>query len=259
MPALSDHQSGDYTKLIIMGDSGTGKTSALASLVPDYKLHIVDMDNGLDPLVQIIKKKYSDHLANVDFVTIRDKMKGTPLGPVVAGAPKAFADAMKLFDKWEDDSIPGEWGPDHILVLDSLTFFSNAAYDWAKGMNPGAKDPRQWFYAAQEAVESCLALLTSEHFHANVIVISHVSWVDRPDGTTKGYPSSVGKALGPTIPSYFNSVALAESKGTGDNITKTIRTASTALIDLKNPASMELAASLPLDTGLATFFKAVRK
>lgn len=259
MPSLSEHQSSKFTKLILIGDSGTGKTGALNSLVgAGYKLRILDMDNGLDTLVKLVKRDYKDKLDSIEFETLRDKYKSSAMGPIVDGQPKAFTAALKLLDKWSDGSDPKEWGEDTILVLDSLTFFSDAAFEWAKGMNPGAKDPRQWYGAAQGAVESTLALLCSEHFHANVIVISHVSWVERPDGTMKGYPSSVGKALGPTIPSYFNSVALAQTSGSGANVKRTIQTAPTAMVDLKNPASFELAPTLPLDTGLATFFEAVR-
>ena len=55
MPSLANHQSNEFTKLLIEGDSGSGKTGALASLVKaGYKLRILDMDNGLDALKQTI-------------------------------------------------------------------------------------------------------------------------------------------------------------------------------------------------------------
>ena len=121
-------------------------------------------------------------------------------------------------------------------------------------MNPSAKDPRQWFYSAQQAVEGTLALLTSSQFSTNVIVIAHVSWQDRPDGTMKGYPASVGKALGPTIPAYFENMALCQTTG-GKRL---IQTVPTALVDLKNPAAFKMGPSLPVETGLADFFKTVK-
>lgn len=258
MPSLAEHQSGQFTKLLIIGDSGTGKTGSLASLVPDYRLFILDFDNGLDPLKQQIARVNPAHLANVEFVTLRDKVKASPAGPVIDGGAKAFVAALKLLDNWPEFGKPAEFGPEAIVVLDSLTFCGNAAYDWADQMNPGAKDKRNIFYSAQQAVESMIGLLSSESFRTNVIVISHVRWVDRPDGTTKGYPSAIGGALSPQLPAYFNSVALATSSGTGDKVKRTIQTAPTALIDLKNPAPFAMAPSLPIETGLATFFKTVR-
>jgi hypothetical protein len=223
-----------------------------------YKLRILDFDNGLDPLKKQIQRADPAKLANVEFITLRDKVKASPAGPVLDGGAKAFVASLKLLDNWSEFGKPAEFGPDVILVLDSMTFWANAAYDWADSMNPGAKDKRNIYYAAQQAIESSLGLLSSESFRTNVIVISHVRWVDRPDGTTKGYPSAIGGALSPQIPAYFNSVALATSSGTGDKVKRTIQTAPTALIDLKNPAPFAMQASLPIETGLATFFKTVR-
>src|SRR5262249_50991647 len=116
------------------------------------------------------------------------------------------------------------------------------------------KDPRQWFYAAQNAVEDTLGLLTASSFAPHVIVISHVSWQSRPDGTMKGYPASVGQAIGPIIPAYFECMALCQTMAGN----RTIQTIPTALVDLKNPAAFKMASNLPVDTGLADFFKTVR-
>jgi hypothetical protein len=108
-------------------------------------------------------------------------------------------------------------------------------------------------------VESTIAMLTAETFATNVILIAHVSWQERPDGTMKGYPASVGKALGPTIPAYFDNMILCQTVSSGAKQSRTIQTVPTALVDLKNPASFSMAPTLPLETGLATFFETLRK
>jgi hypothetical protein len=259
MPSLANHQSNSFTKMLLEGDSGSGKTGSLASLVAaGYKLRILDMDNGLDPLKTFVMKNSPEAVGNIDFITLRDDYKATTTGPQLVKA-KAFVDALKLLDHWKDGDTdfgdPAEWGSDTILVVDSLTFLSDAAFDWAKSMNPTAKDPRQWYGAAQEAIEGVLALLTSPKFQTNVIVISHVKYVDNPDGSRKGYPTSVGSALSPVIPRYFNSVALCQTSGAGK---RTIQTAATAMIDLKNPKPFEMAKSYPIETGLADFFSVLR-
>ena len=197
----------------------------------------------------------------MEFVTLRDKFKASPAGPVVDGVPSAFVRGLSLLDNWTDGDTklgsPAAWGDDCILVIDSLTFLSNSAMAWAEIFKP-SKDRRQIFGEAQRAVESMIGLLTSEHFRTNVIVISHVAYVERDDGIKKGYPTAVGQALSPKLPAYFNSVALAETVGTGDKVQRTIRTAPTTLIDLKNPASFKMAPQLPIDTALATFFATVK-
>jgi hypothetical protein len=182
---------------------------------------------------------------------------------VLDGPPKAFIDGIKMLDRWKYDDVdlgvPAEWGAECILVLDSLTFFADAAYDFREPLVPrsrdGKYDIRAVYKDAQDAVENTLALLTSESFRTNVIVISHIRYVDNPDGTKKGYPTAVGSALSPTIPRYFNSVALAT---TGPGGKRTIQTAATAMIDLANPKPFEMAPSYPISTGLAEFFKVLR-
>lgn len=256
MPQLQPPQATTITKMLLLGDSGTGKTGSLASLAKaGYKLHILDMDNKVATgILPLILKDDAKAMANIDYETCRDKLKSSMLGPIIDGQATAFTKALALLDKWTDGSKPSEWGPEHIFVLDSLTFFSDAAFNWAKSMNPSAKDPRQWFYTAQQGVENTLSLLTSSSFNTNLIVISHVSWIDRPDGTMKGYPSSIGKALGPTIPAYFDNMAQCETMGGK----RSIKFIPTALVDLKTPIATRMSAPFPVESGLADFFKALR-
>ena len=259
MPSLSNHQSNSFVKLLLCGDSGSGKSGALASLVKaGYSLRILDMDNGLDSLKTFVMKDCPDRADNVEFRTLRDDYKITSTGPQVH-KPPAFVDALKMLDNWKYDDTdlgnPSEWGPDVICVMDSLSFFSDAAFDHAKGLNPGAKDPRQWFYSAQQGVESALAMLTSGSFKTNVIITAHVRYSQNDDGTTKGYPNAIGSALGPTIPRYFNHWAQCVSKAGK----RSIQTAATNMMDLKNTKPFEMKSTYDISSGLADFFAVLRE
>lgn len=263
MPTLANHQSSIYTKLLLIGDSKSGKTGSLAPLVKSYKLRVLDYDNGLDALAQIVKRDDPTKLANVEFRTLRDKMRSTPLGPVIDGQAKAFIQGVQMLDNWKYDDVdlgpPAEWGKDVILVIDSLTFMAEAAFAFREPLVPRSKDGkydvRAVYKDSQDAIEKVLAFVTSEAFKTNVIVISHVRYVDNPDGTKKGYPTAIGGALSPQIPRYFNSVALAQ---TGPGGKRQIQTAATAMIDLANPASFKMLPTLPIETGLGTFFETLR-
>lgn len=258
MPSLADHQSTRSTKVLFIGDSGTGKTGALTSLVKaGYKLRILDFDNGLDSLVGFIRAQCPENLGNVEYETLRDPYKSTPAGPVLAGQPKAFIQAMTLLDKWTDGTKPSEWDDKTVLVVDSLTFLSNAAMNWAEVFKP-SKDRRQIYGEAQRAVETALSQLTSESFKPNVIIIAHMTYMERDDGTKKAYPTAAGQALSPKIPSYFNNVIMCESVGTGASARPRIRTTRTSMVDLKNPAPLKVPENLPIETGLADFFAYVR-
>ena len=260
MPALTDRKSDTFVKLLWLGNSGVGKTGGLAPLaLAGYQLRVLDFDNGLDALANIIRAAKPAALANVSYESIRDSYVASPLGPIIRGSPRAFVSAIKLLDKWSDATVPADWGPNHVLVIDSLTNLSRAAFAWAVALNPGSKEPRQWYSGAQKAIEDVLAILTAEDFHANVIVISHVETIRQTDGTDKGFPTSIGKALAPKIARFFNNMVLTESTGQGASVRRSIRTMPTAFIDLKNAAPpAKMSVTYPLETGILDIFNLLK-
>lgn len=264
MPKLDAHQSNEFTKCLLIGESKSGKTGSLTSLVKaGYRLFILDYDNGLDVLKQYVLKECPEKIGNVEFVTLQDKRKATQSGSIIDGTPRAFSDGIKLMDRWKygdvDHGVPATWGPDCILVLDSLSRFSDAAYDWrfpltAKGKG-GQIDNRMTYFDAQQAVIEAIATLYGIHFACNVIVIAHIRYLDLPDGTKKGFPQSVGSAICSEIPQYFNTYVMYENIGGK----RTLRTTSTPLIDLANPAPFAMAPKYPIETALADVFSVLRK
>lgn len=263
MPTLANHQSTELVKLLLLGDAKSGKTTSLVSLVEaGYKLRILDMDNLLDSLAFFVRERCPDKIGNVEFRTIRDKHKMTALGPIIDGTPKAFPEAIKMLDRWKytvdgeeiDLGVPSNWGPECILVLDSLSRFCDAAYDFREPLTPRGKsgeyDARAVYGDAQDAVETVLATLTSRTFETNVIVICHGTYMDQPDGTTKIFPQGVGQKLSPKIPQYFPTYIRYKNIGGK----RTIQLKSDPTIDLAAPRP-DLPDSLPVDTGLATLFE----
>lgn len=260
MPSATEHTSSRFVKLLFIGESGAGKTGALAPLVKDYDLRILDLDAGLDALINHVREQDPAGLKRIQYQSFRDKIKMTAQGPKVAGTPKAYVNALSVLETWPDDnSDPATWGEKTILVIDSLTNLGRAAFQWAKAANPTAKDPRQWYKAAQDLIEDVIANVTSDAFETNVVVISHVDIVQTESGMLKGYASSIGKALGPKLPRFFNTMILSEVKGSGKNARRTIQTIPTALLSLKNPAPMRIESEYPLETGMADLFKKLKE
>lgn len=258
MPSLANHQSNDFTKVLLLGDAKSGKTGSLVSLVKaGYKLRILDLDNLLDILKYLILKECPENIGNVEFRTIRDKRKMGPTGPVIDGPPKAFIESIKMLDHWKyegtDLGKPGTWGPDCILVMDSLSRFCDSAYDFREPLTPHG-DNRATYGDAQDAVEATLATLTSDAFKTNVIVICHGTIIDLPDGTRKIFPQGVGKALSPKIPQYFPTYIRYKNLGGK----RTIQTVSDPMIDLANANPTGVAKEYPVETGLADIFAALR-
>lgn len=259
MPTLDQHQSNDYVKLLLIGDSKSGKTGSLISLVKaGYKLRILDMDNLLDVLKYFIVRECPELIGNVEYRTLRDERVWTPDGPQVT-SPRAYGTAVRMMQNWKYGDVdlgnPAEWGSDCIFVLDSLSRLCDAAYDFRVPLTPvgksGLADARATYGDAQDAVENNIANLTSESFRTNLIVIGHVTYLEQPDGTIKGFPQGVGAKLSPKIPQYFSTVVLYNNeKGK-----RTIRTNSTPLIDLANPKPFEMGDKYPIETGLADIFQ----
>lgn len=270
MGTLADLGDKPFVKLLLLGDSKAGKTGSLVSLVKaGYKLAILDYDNLLDPLAFFVKDQCPEKLGNVHYRSLRDEHKATPLGYIIDGQPKAFVQGVSMLDEWKyteadgtkvDLGKPWQWGPDWILVIDSLSRLCDACYDFRepltpKGAKSGEADARATYGDAQDAIETLLAELTGDAFKTNVIVIAHGIYQELPDGTTKIFPQGVGQKLSPKIPQYFpNYVRYKNLNGK-----RTIQLSSDPMIDLANarPTAFE-GKSLPIETGLATFFAAMQ-
>lgn len=268
MTSLANHHSQAFVKLLLLGDSKSGKTTSLVDLVDaGYLLRVLDLDNLLDPLVAAIRARCPDKLGNVEFRTIRDERTMTDTGPVIQGMPKAFTTAIKMLDKWaytEDDGTkvdlgqPWKWGDKCILVIDSLSRLCDSAYDWREPLAPKGKsgeyDRRSVYKDAQDVVEDTLAEITSKAYETNVIVICHGVYQNLPDGTTKIFPQGVGQKLSPKIPQYFPSYIRYKNQGG----IRTIQLKSDMMIDLANPDPTQIPDTLPMDGGLGKFFELLR-
>ncbi len=261
MPLASEHETSEFRKLMLIGNSGAGKTGALAPLVAaGYELRIIDLDAGLDALINHVKEIDPKLLTKIQYQSYRDKIKMGPTGPKIVGSPKTYINTLAALEHWpDDDSDPAEWGKDKILVIDSLTNLGRAAFQWARAIHPLSvsgkqAEGRSWYFMAQNLLEDLIANVTSDAFKTNVIIISHIEMTDR-NGIIKGYISAIGKALGPKLPVFFNTLLLSETKGTGKNIKRLIHTIPTALIDVKNPVPMRIEAEYPIETGLADIFR----
>lgn len=277
MPSLKDHGSNQTTKMLLLGDSGSGKTGALASLVEaGYNLRILDFDSGLDILANVLRAKNKPELLErVNFQTCTDgsRIAGTNMIPTAT----AWSRAIKILGDWPDGIGKLEtWTPQDILVIDSLTFAGKAATRFILNLNGRVADVPGWsdYFGAQQLLEKLCATLYSDTVRSNVIVISHVREVakthqeldskGRPitveeEGSRKGFAETgAGKALSPVIGRYFNSVLLVDIEGSGGATRRIIRTVPHENIGLKNSAPGSVKSKYSIETGLAEYFAAVR-
>lgn len=259
MPTLDQHHSSEIVKILLIGNSGSGKTGALASLAnAGLKLRILDFDNGLDSLVRFTKPEFKK---NISFFTLTDKLKFAGNTIIPDGVPTAFADGMKLLLNWKDgDQNYGpmsSWGPDVVFVCDSLTFLGEAILRYVKVLagNPAGNTTQPQWGEAMRKQEEFLQICFSTTIKCNVIITSHITFLQGENNIQMGYPSALGNKLPPKVARYFNSVLLMKSTGSGSNQKRTILTRSAPTVDLKNPMPDLVPPELDIATGLASFFK----
>jgi hypothetical protein len=264
MPTLTDFSSQKPVKMLLIGDSGAGKTGALASLAKaGYNIRVLDFDAGIDTLAHQLKGD-TEALARVNYKTCTDKLKSVTIGNstriVPDGSPTAFSSGLALLDKWDDLGPVYTWTNKDILVVDSLTHMGHAALRRVLALNNrSGEQPYQSDWGdAMRMLEDTLALLYSEAIRCNVIVMSHIVILGGDEKTGiggKGYPTALGSKLPPKVGTYFNYTLHVVVKGTGNNARRVIRTVPDGNIEVKSPIQ-GLPAELPLATGLADFFKA---
>lgn len=249
------------------GESGMGKTGALASLAnAGYKLRIADFDQGIDPLFRYVKPEFHP---NVHFMSFTDKMKpvGKGLFPEPKGVPTAWVNFTKALDSW-DDGLGGilSWGADTIFVGDSLTFMGRAAMrlilntNKREGQAPWPQDYGQ----AQDMLMRAFDLLYSPQVRCHVWINAHFRYLE--DRTVeqslddKGnplprkeivYPSAIGKMLPPIMGRFFNTMVIFKMQGNR----RVIKTTPEENMMAKVPVAM--AEILPIETGLSTIFEAI--
>jgi hypothetical protein len=226
------------------------------------------MDNLLDFFKAQVLKTCPNRLGSVEYRSIRDRYKPTDgQGTIIDGKPKAWTESLKMLNRWRytdasgseiDLGPPAEWGPDCILVIDSLSRWCDAAFAFHESIIPrgrsGDFDGRAVYGNAQRDVEKQIAMLTSDTIRTNLIVICHGTYQERDDGKIKIFPQGIGEKLSPKIPSYFPNYI----RYTTDNGKRTIQLKSDRMIDLAVARPDTLGDTLEVETGLAQFFAALR-
>ena len=275
-------------RVLLVGYPGGGKTGAIASLLnAGYLVRFIDMEGNIAPLLEFADK---DKLKNLDILQFRDKLRLGVEAIEPVGIPAAFKGVLEtLQGEWksEDDKgnpislgRPDSWGPDTVLVLDSLTAFSAAAM--ARAMKLSNKTRKSmtsavWGYAMQD-MSDALQIMTHPDKRYHLVVLGHLQMIGPEDYLKQGdkdtvaevkledishdliqtrlYPRSVTKSHSQAVHKDFSTMILAEQRDKLGKKSRVLRTTVNQPLDLKIPARTVLP-EYPLETGLADIFKAL--
>lgn len=252
MPTYDQHPVDSRVKMLLVGDSGAGKTSMLAQLAnAGYNLWILDYDNGLDILQEYLEPAA---LKRVRYKTLTDDTKN----------PAAFDDGLKAIANWKEDGGEelgpvAKLGPQDVLVIDSLSFMGDSALRRVMKLNGKKLTERptqaEWGDAIRD-LEGVIQYVMGAHVGCNVVMTTHVRYVEDSAGTSRAYPSALGSLLPTKIGRYFNVVCRLDAKPSSKGTQRSIRTISDYKMDLKNTAPSILAADEEAD--LAKVFAAIK-
>lgn len=264
MTTLAEHPSIDLVKMLNVGESKSGKTGQLVSLVlAGYTLWVLDYDSGLDILANLLRGN-PEALSRVHYETLRDKT--TIVGGVVKWKPPvlAFAKAGETLQKWGVESF----GSNDIVVLDTLTTLSEAAFLAALSAvgRLNAQPQLQDYGWMADRVKLFIEMLTSPELKCNVIVNTHIRYLgveeetivgtakDRVISTVTGLPNAKGQEISRTVSRYFNTVILTRSFGTGPATRRQISTQPQGVIEVATSNPKGVKPTYSIETGLAELF-----
>jgi hypothetical protein len=255
MPSLAEHHSTSIVKLLNIGESKTGKTGALASLAKaGYNLHILDYDNGLDILANVLRPDPAA-LARVSYATLRDTITTVNGLPRLKSPVTAYKRAGQTLQEWNATSF----GPNDIIVLDTLTTFSEAAFSEGL-MMAGRLNQRpqlQDYGWMADSVMLFLEMVTGPEFACHLIVNTHIRYFagDEEDQTkARGLPNAKGQEVPRTVSRFFNTVVLTRSMGSGPATKRLISTQPQGVIEVATSSPTTVKPSYTVEEGLAPLF-----
>ena len=292
MPKLSD-STFEATRLLIVGDPGSGKTSAVGYLLNHgQRLFIADFDSKLNVIARCVS---GEALKNLYFESLLDKVRPDKVTgyPTTIGKPTAYRKFINLTSKWVDSSsgedfgAPESWGPNDWLVIDSLTSLGRAILfylqDGSGKLGQRALGPVVWRVA--DMIEGVVSTLRS--YPINSIMLAHLAPLSASEdfvveeqssdpvkqenftarmeaklsnpNSNMRYPLVQGsKKLPRHIGGYFSAVLMTKRVGSGEQTKRVIRTAPDEDVDVQVPvAPKSLPAELPL-TDLYKVIEAIR-
>jgi hypothetical protein len=256
MPSLADHPASSVVKMLVVGDSGAGKTGALAALADSgYRLRILDFENGLDPLIGHLKKASSD--IDVKYETLKDEFNIVGSSIMIKKAP-AFQRAMALMNKWDDEDGPVQtWGEDTVLVIDALSSMGRSSLNMVLQANAHlAKPPEiQHWGAAMDNIEKLLGNITNPKLvPCHLVVLTHITYQEQEgQGAVKALPEALGSKLNPKVGRYFNNLISLSLSGSE----RSFKTKRDGLVACKT--SRPIKDKYPIETGLADIFNDLLK
>jgi len=217
-------------KIILLGDSGTGKTYSIKTIL-DAGLtpFIIFTEPGMETLGSTLDKCHYKYIppaqGSWDSLMATAKMVNVlpydGIAKMVDANKSKYNEFLKVIEQCNDFvDQHGEhfgdvmsWDTDRVLVIDSLSGLNDMASNLVVGGKP-VKGMQDW-QVAQNMLKKLIDKLCTG-CHCSLVLMAHIAReTDETTGGTRLYVSTLGKALAPDLPAYFSDVI--QTKRTGED------------------------------------------
>jgi hypothetical protein len=219
-------------RAMALGRPKAGKTPLLAGAAnAGFRIAMLDFDGNGGNLLHYVRPEAQDR---VSIIPLRDRMfrRGdgmvSPLGRTTARVePQAWLKAGRALDNWgkldpdHDWGEAGKWGPDTILVLDSLTGGGDAAFALALFNNNRdfGRIRRQDWQSAMKMEDGLLEDLVGPYYNCHLYVTAHLKLIgpkteddgQDDDDDLKDARHAIAKAQAQTLPTRYYPTALGRA------------------------------------------------
>lgn len=218
-------------KEMLVGATGTGKTHAIRTLVDaGLEVFVLFTEPGMEVLADVPKDKLHWHYiapASPDWsamVDAADKINKlsikalAEMSDINKSKYREFIDVLNSLANFKCDrtgqtyGAVDTWGPDRVLVIDSLSGLSMMAMNFVVGAKP-MKSIADWGMA-MDNLERLLTKLCVD-VQAHFVLLCHLEReVDEVTGAIQLMASTLGRKLAPKLPRNFSEVIHVKREGT---------------------------------------------
>lgn len=216
---LTEAKASKAKRVLIYGESMTGKTTLAGTLAEKYKVIYFDLEKGYESLLKLPQSAQE----NIELISIPD----TKIFPI------AIETLLKVFTGKEvfvceahgkvacpickKESLPetriclNELDESYVVIIDSLTQLSASTINFLMKDKEDTAKPEWDVYRSQGALlEKILSCMQQSKHH--IVCISHVVESQQEDGKVKLFPVCGTSNFSRNCPRFFDDVVYVELK-----------------------------------------------
>ena len=217
------------SKIILMGESGSGKTYSIRTLLKaGIRPMVLFTEPGMETLSDIPKDKWSyayikpstdgweNLISSATKVNTLNFDTLSKMGDVNRSKHTQFIDVLNICKSFVDHEGKDwgpvqDWGTDRCLVIDSLSGLSDMIMQLVVGSKP-VRQLQDWMIA-QNTLEAFVNKCVTD-LNCWFVLITHVEREkDEISGGMNIMVSTLGRKLAPKLPKYFSDAILAHRIG----------------------------------------------